>query len=103
GFSLSVGLRHDWQNYFHDNNNVAPRASLAYAPGSRKGDVIRAGLGVFNDRSGPVVIADLLHSLPGGLERFVITNPSYPDPFASAAAAAGQPPSIARLAPNVQI
>ena len=103
GLSASLGLRYDWQNYFHDDNNVAPRASLAYAPGNRKTDVIRVGAGIFNDRSGPVVIADLLHSQPGGLTRVVVTNPAYPDPFQSAAAAAAQPPSIVRLAPDVQI
>ena len=102
GLSLSFGLRYDWQNYFHDNNNFAPRFSVAYAPGNRKTNVLRAGLGVFNDRSGPVVIADVLHSLPGGLIRYVVTNPGYPDPFASAAAAAA-PPSIVRLAPDIQI
>ena len=31
GFSIGYGLRYDWQNYFHDNNNFAPRASVAYA------------------------------------------------------------------------
>ncbi len=103
GLSLSFGLRYDWQNYFHDNNNVAPRLSVAYAPGNRKTNVLRAGIGVFNDRSGPVVIADVLHSQPGGLVRYVITNPGYPDPFASAAAAASQPPSIVRLAADIEI
>jgi hypothetical protein len=33
----------------------------------------------------------------------VITNPGYPDPFSSTAAAAAQPPSIVQLAPDVQI
>jgi hypothetical protein len=103
GLSIGYGLRYDWQNYFHDNNNVAPRVSLAYAPGNKKTNVFRAGVGVFNDRSGPVVIADVLHSLPGGLTRLVVTNPGYPDPFASAAVAAAQPPSIVQLAPDVQI
>ena len=103
GVSLSFGLRYDWQNYFHDNNNVAPRFSVAYAPGDTKTNVLRAGVGVFNDRSGPVVIADVLHSQPGGLVRYLITNPGYPDPFPSAAAAASQPPSIVRLASGVQI
>ena len=103
GLSLGLGLRYDWQNYFHDNNNVAPRISVAYAPGNTKTNVVRAGIGVFNDRSGPVVIADVLHSQPGGLIKYVVTDPGYPDPFASAAAAAATPPSIVRLAPDVQI
>ena len=103
GLSLGLGLRYDWQNYFHDNDNVAPRISVAYAPGNTKTNVVRAGIGVFNDRSGPVVIADVLHSQPGGLIKYVVTDPGYPDPFASAAAAASTPPSIVRLAPDVRI
>jgi hypothetical protein len=99
--SISYGLRYDWQNYFHDDNNVAPRVSLAYSIGGRKSDVLRAGVGVFNDRSGPVVIADVLHSQPGGLTRYVITDPSYPTAFASAVTAPA--PSIVRLATDVQI
>jgi hypothetical protein len=102
GFSIGYGVRYDWQNYFHDNNNVAPRFSVAFAPRDTKANVFRVGLGMFNDRSGPVVIADVLHSLPGGLTRYVITNPGYPDPFGSSATVA-QPPSIVRLAPDVQI
>jgi outer membrane receptor protein involved in Fe transport len=100
GVTASFGLRYDWQNYFHDTNNIAPRVSLAYAPGNRKTNVFRAGAGVFNDRSGAVAIADLLHSRPGGLVKYVITDPAYPDPFHVATA---QAPSIVRLAPNVQI
>lgn len=102
GVTASFGVRYDWQNYFHDTNNVAPRASLAYAPGNNRATVIRVGAGIFNDRSGPTVIADLLHSQPGGLVRDVITDPSYPNPFASASATT-QPPSIVRLAPDVRI
>ena len=30
--SASLGLRYDWQNYFHDDNNFGPRASFAFAP-----------------------------------------------------------------------
>ncbi len=101
GMSLSFGLRYDWQNYFHDDNNFSPRGSLAWAPGQSKTTVIRIGAGLFTDRSGPVAIADLLHSQPGGLTRVVVPNPSYPDPAASATFS--QPPSIVRLAPGVQI
>ena len=37
-----------------------------------------------------------------GLVKYVIENPSYPNPFAGANAAA-QPPSVVRLEPDVQI
>ena len=40
GLSLGFGLRYDWQNYFHDNNNFAPRVSVAYAPGNNKTNVL---------------------------------------------------------------
>src|SRR5258707_396305 len=72
-------------------------------PGNKKTNVIRGGLGIFNDRSGAAAIADLLHFQPGGLIRYVISNPSYPDPFQSGSGALSQPPSIVQLAPNVQI
>jgi hypothetical protein len=103
GLSIGLGLRYDWQNYFHDDDNVAPRVSVAYAPGNEKTNVFRIGVGIFNDRSGPVVIADVLHSLPGGLTRLVVSNPGYPVPFSTASGAASQSPSIVRLAPDVQI
>ena len=102
GLTVSLGMRYDWQNYFHDDNNVAPRLSVAYAPGAGKTTVLRAGAGVFNDRSGPVVVADVLNSRPEGLTRYIITDPSYPDPFRGAGAAA-QPTGIVQLAPDVQI
>jgi len=102
GVTLSYGMRYDWQNYFGDTNNLAPRASVAYAPGAKKTTVIRAGVGVFNDRSGPVAIADLLHYQPGALVKYVITDPGFPDPYANGPAVA-QPPSLVALAPDVQI
>jgi len=101
GLSIGLGVRYDWQNYFHDDNNVAPRMSVAFAPGNGKANVLRAGIGLFNDRSGPAVIADVLHSRPGGLVRIVIPDPDFPDPFASTEAPLV--PSTVRLAPDVQI
>src|SRR5215831_8057012 len=99
---LTAGLRYDWQNYFHDANNVGPRISVAYAPrGSRK-TVIRAGGGIFYDRTGPGPIFDLLRFDGVRLLRFVITNPTYPNPFVSGDTAT-QPTSVVRLDRNVRI
>src|SRR5579864_887893 len=60
-FSLYVGVRYYWQNYFHDEpHNFAPRLSFAYAPTADSKTVIRGGAGIFYDRTGPSPIGDLL-------------------------------------------
>jgi hypothetical protein len=75
----SLGLRYDWQTFLHDNNNLSPRISLAYAPGKSK-TIFRTGTGIFYDRTGgdfpaTVVLHDgvILHSIQ-------IQNPTYPIP-----------------------
>ena len=94
---FSIGLRYDWQNFFHDNNNVAPRASFAYAPRNSRKTVIRGGAGMFYDRTGPQPIFDLIRYDGYRLLQSVITNPPYPDPGATG------PPSIVRLDPTVKL
>ena len=98
--TLTVGLRYDWQNYFHDNNNLAPRASLAFAPTKSGRTVIRTGVGVFYDRSGPGPIQDVLKYDGTRLLRYVVNDPGYPNPAATLAA---EPSSIVRFAPNAVI
>jgi len=100
---LSVGVRYDWQNYFHDNNNFAPRLSFAYAPGNSQKTVIRGGAGVFNDRSGARPIQDILLFNGSRLRLYVLQNPGYPDPLNSGASLTGQPVSVTRLEPNINI
>ena len=78
-FSLSLGIRYYWQNYFHDDpNNLAPRFGFAYAPSRNSKTVIRGGAGMFYDRTGPRPIADLLHFNGVNLLRLLVTDPSYP-------------------------
>jgi hypothetical protein len=94
---LSLGLRYDWQNYFHDNNNVAPRVSLAFAPGNSRKTVIRAGAGMFYDRTGPQPIFDLIRYDGYRLLQYFINNPAYPDPNTIG------PTSIVKLDPRVKL
>jgi outer membrane receptor protein involved in Fe transport len=99
--TLDVGVRYDWQDFFHDRNNFAPRASVAYAPGGRT--VLRAGAGVFYDRSGPGPVQDLLRYDGQHLEQVLIVDPAYPNAIAPSQSLAAQPSTLVRLAPDVQI
>lgn len=100
---LSFGLRYDWQNFFHDHNNFAPRLSFAYAPGKSEKTVIRGGAGIFYDRSGARPIQDILLFNGARLKQFVLVNPTYPDPFISGVSLSTQPVSIVKLEPNIRI
>ena len=97
-FSVTVGARYYWQNYFHDQpNNLAPRIGFAYAPTKKSKTVFRGGVGVFFDRSGPRPIADLLHFNGVNLQRFIADNPSFP---VTPAELAGVPTSEVVLDPR---
>jgi len=101
--SVDLGLRYDWQNYFHDTNNFAPRLSFAYAPGGGGRTVVRGGAGVFYDRTGPGPILDLLRYDGLHLQRYVITDPSYPAVLQPVVGNGAQPISLVQLAADVTI
>ena len=101
--SVVIGVRYDWQNYFHDTNNLAPRASFAFAPVQGGKTVIRGGAGVFYDRTGPGPILDILRYNGTQLLRYVVTDPGFPDPFSGGGAARMPPPAVVRLGPDVRI
>jgi len=92
---LSIGLRYDWQTYFRSANDLAPRFSLAYSTPNHK-TIMRAGAGLFYDRSGAAPIADLKRYNGRVLRSILFLNPAYPTPY---------PPStdIAALPTNLVI
>jgi hypothetical protein len=107
-FSISLGARYYWQNYFHDDpNNIAPRFGFAWAPTKNSKTIFRGGGGVFYDRTGPRPIGDLLHFNGVKLLRFILSNPENP-PFAFAypvtpAQLAGAPTGLVVLDPRLRI
>jgi hypothetical protein len=97
--SLAWGLRYDWQNYFHDRNNVSPRLALAYGVGKSRHVVLRAGGGFFYDRSGPAPIWDVLRYDGIRLRRYVLNDPqTVPSPVPPS-----YPTSVARLEQGVEL
>ena len=76
----AVGVRYDWQTYFKSFHDFAPRGSIAYTTADRK-TVIRAGAGIFYDRSGAPPMADLKRYNGVILRSFTLLNPPYPNPY----------------------
>jgi hypothetical protein len=78
--TLSFGLRYEVQTNLDDYNNFDPRVAAAYA--LDRSTVVRAGAGGFHMRI-PDWVARELRLLDGQRQyQTIISNPSYPDPFA---------------------
>ena len=99
---LTLGVRWDWQNYLHDGNNFAPRASVAYAFGEKRNTILRAGGGLFYDRTSARPLGNLaLYSAPA-VDNIVLLDPAYPNPFINGIAPSAQAPNLYRLSPNIR-
>jgi hypothetical protein len=77
---LSLGMRYDWQTYFKSIHDFAPRISAAYSTLDHK-NVLRAGAGLFYDRSGVQSMADLTRYNGVIVRQFTLLNPTYPMPY----------------------
>ncbi len=97
-FSLSLGLRYEWQSNVDYRKNFAPRVAFAYAPG-RGPTVLRGGFGIFYDRQPDILQqqAALYDGTQG--HQIVLNNPSYLVPFDPASP---PPPSLLRIAPGIR-
>ena len=100
--SVAAGVRYDWQNYFGDSNNLAPRLSLAYAPGKSRKWVLRAGTGAFFDRSGPGPIWDVLRYDGARLRRYTLSGNQIPQDL-QLFTGVGLATTLHRLEPGVRL
>ena len=97
-FSLSLGLRYEWQSNVDYRKDFAPRVAFAYAPG-RGPTVVRGGFGIFYDRQPNIMQqqAALYDGTQG--HQIVLYNPGYPTPYDPASP---PPPSLLRTAPGIR-
>ena len=75
-------------------------ASRRASPGNGRSVVLRAGIGVFNDRFPPFAAADLIRYDGRHLSSFLLLDPTYPDPTVGAGLS-NQPPNLAQFDPTV--
>ena len=99
--AVTVGLRYEWQSTAPALDNFAPRAEFVFALDRTRKTVLRGGAGIFYD-SVPRSITEQSRLFDGSrLSELVISNPSFPNPY-SAGQIVSPPPSIVRLAANLQ-
>ncbi|MCP5120056.1 MAG: TonB-dependent receptor, partial [bacterium] len=98
--SIGLGLRYEHHTYPSDRDNVAPRFSIAYAPGAKRATVIRAGAGVFYDRISSSAPRDVRLFDGQRLRRVVMSDPGYPNALAGGGIEQ-QPSSVVRLHPSL--
>jgi hypothetical protein len=96
---VAVGVRYDWQTYFKSIHDFAPRVSIAYSIDDRK-LVLRAGAGLFYDRTGAQPIADLKRYNGIIIRSLTLLNPSYPDPYRPGTDLYSFPTNLVQLEPG---
>jgi Carboxypeptidase regulatory-like domain/TonB dependent receptor len=99
---LSLGLRYDWQTYFKSIHDFAPRVSAAYSTRDHK-SVLRAGTGLFYDRSGAQSMADLSRYNGVIVRSFTLLNPTYPTAYPANTDLATIPTNLVQLASDTHI
>jgi Carboxypeptidase regulatory-like domain len=100
--SLSFGLRYNWQNHLHDYRQFAPRFALAFSPDKKRKTVLRAGAGMFYDRTGPNPTRDLYFYDGVILRNILILNPSYPNPLSGGGSLSTLPTDTVQFDPAIR-
>ncbi len=76
-FTLSLGVRHEFQQNLSDSNNFAPRLGIAWSPFKDRKTTIRTGAGIFYSRQNIGLFENTLRFNGQTQTSYVITNPVY--------------------------
>jgi hypothetical protein len=104
-FSLTPGLRYDWQNFLPGAvDDFSPRLSFAVVLDRKHELVLRGGGGIYYDRVGSSPLLDLARYQEAKLRLLQISANQQPlcDPIASCVDVAALPPSIVERAPDIR-
>lgn len=104
-FSLTPGLRYDWQNFLSgDTNDFSPRLSFALVLDKKSETVVRGGGGIYYDRSGGGPLADLARYEHAALRLLQVSSNQQTlcNPIEDCADLAALPPSLVERAPNIK-
>lgn len=104
-FSLTPGLRYDWQNFLNsDLNNFSPRISFAWVWDQASQMVLRGGGGVYYDRTGNGPLLDLARYSPGKMRLLQVSSNQQPlcYPASDCVDVNVLPSSLTVLAPNIR-
>jgi hypothetical protein len=81
--TLSVGLRYERQNNLDDESNFAPRLGFAWSPFKDGRTTIRGGAGLFYGWFTAETFGEILSTNGQQQLDVIVSNPGFPDPFAS--------------------
>jgi hypothetical protein len=104
-FSITPGLRYDWQNFIsNDTNNFSPRLSFAWILNQKQELVLRGGGGMYYDRIGGGPLQDIARYETAKLRLLQISSNQQAlcFPIADCADVDALPPSLVERAPGLK-
>jgi hypothetical protein len=80
-FTLSYGVRHEWQTNLSDRSNWSPRLGFAWSPFKSGKTTVRGGAGYFYNWFDTLTLEQALRVNGQQQSDLIILNPGFPNPF----------------------
>ena len=92
-FTLSGGVRQEFQTHMSDRSNFAPRGGFTWSPFKSGKTTVRAGVGLFYDWLEAEIYEQTLRVDGSRQQDLVVVNPGFPDPLGGGVSEQVLPPS----------